>query len=316
MDTDSLVENQIDDGQRLIDQLTREEFEVLVAFWIRTSAEGQWQLYIASPTIDPKKMAQAYHKVYSSSSKLEDSCINASDLTLLHGANPVAQAALQIRNRHSGRSLTRFHGKRLGNLSIADAYIYPPAEKWFDGFDEIKRIFPSAVVFTIPVLFEDALPTKFDPFVGCINAGTFEGRALGTVMFHGSKGSSGQRLAELYFVHRPEGWNTLYRADTQRYEEVRHLTTGEPIYRSVDFGPLAASKTQRKPGDDQIEMIKSLMEKGEYITLEPDRTPIYSIPYTPLAKAAGTAERPLDWEGLRVFIQSGGTVNTHAPAKK
>lgn len=321
MDTDLLVDNQIDDGQRLdgqrlIDQLTREEFEVLVAFWIRISEEGQWQLYLASPAIDPEKMGEAYRKVYSSLRKLEQSCVTASDLNLLNGANPVAQAALRIRDRYPGRSPTRFHGKRLGNISIEEAYIYPPAEKWFTGFDEIKRIFPSATVFTIPVLYEDSHPAKLGAYMGSINVANFEGRAPGTVMFQGPKGSSGKRLAELYFIHRPEGWNTLYRADTQRYEEVRHVATGEPIYRSVDFGPLAALKTQEKPGEDQIQWIQSLMATGHYITLGPDPTPIHSIPYTPPAKAGAAAEQPLDWEGVRLFIQSGGTVQAHASEKK
>lgn len=316
MDTDLLVEDQIDDGQRLIDQLTREEFPVLVAFWLRTSEEGQWQLYIASPSIEPEKMGEAYRKVYHSLRQLEPSCVNASDLKLLNGANPVAQAAIRIRDRYSGRSPTRFNGKRLGNLSIEGAYIYPPAEKWFPGFDEIRRIFPSATVFTIPVLFQDAHPAKFRGTMGCINAAPFEGRAPGTVMFQGPKGSSSKRLAELYFVHRPEGWNTLYRADTQRYEEVRHVGTGEPIYRSVDFAPLAALKTQEKPGEDVIERIRSIMEKGgHYMTLSPDTTPIHSIPYTPPAKSGSGEVRPLDWEGVREFIQNGGKVDLH-PANK
>ena len=209
-----------------------------------------------------------------------------------------------------------FNGKRLGNISIEGAYIYPPAEKWFTGFDEIRRIFPSATVFTIPVLFEDAHPAKLGACMGCINAANFEGRAPGTVMFQGPQGSSGKRLAELYFVHRPEGWNTLYRADTQRYEEVRHAATGDPIYRSVDFGPLAALKTQEKSGEDQIEMIKGIMEKGgHYMTLAPDTTPIHSIPYTPPQKTGGTAKQPLDWEGLRAYIQSGGRVDLYPKPK-
>ena len=128
------------------------------------------------------------------------------------------------------------------------------------------------------------------------------------------KGSSGQPLAELYFVYRPEGWNTLYRADTKRYEEVRHVNTGEPLYRSADYGLLAALKTQRKPGEDQIERIRAMMEQGYYITLPPDETPIYSIPYTPPVKAGGEPAQPLDWEGLREHLQSGGRINLYSPA--
>jgi hypothetical protein len=82
MDTELLVEEQIDDGQRLIDQLIRDEVEVNVGFWVRTSEEGLWHLYIASPAINPEKLGEAYRKVYASLNKL---CISI--------AGPTAMAA-------------------------------------------------------------------------------------------------------------------------------------------------------------------------------------------------------------------------------
>lgn len=308
MDTETLVENQIDDGQRLIDQLTRDEFEVLVAFWLKTSEEGAWQLYVASPSVDMEKLGEAYRKVYASLKRLDQSWVTPSDIKLLNGTNPVAQDALRVQERSPGRCPTRFHGKRLGNITIEEAYIYPPPAKRFKGFDEIKRNFPSAEIFTIPVLFAEAHPAALSSFMGCVNAQAFEGRAPTTVLFMGPQGSSGKPLAELFFIHRPEGWNTLYRADTQRYEEVRHVGTNEPPYRSVDFAPLAALRTQRKPGEDQIEMIKATMERGSHnMTLQPDNVTVQGIPCT-LPAREGAAARTLDWEGLRVYIQSGGRV--------
>jgi hypothetical protein len=308
MDTETLVENQINDGQRLIDQLTRDEFEVLVAFWLKTREEGAWQLYIASPSVDMDKLGEAYRKVYASLNRLEQSWVSPSDLKLLNGTNPVAEDALRVRERYPGRSPTRFHGKRLGNISIEEAYIYPSAGKWFKGFDEIKQNFPSAEVFTIPVLFTEAHPATVSRFMGSVNAEAFEGRAPTTCLFMGIQGSSGKPLGELYFIYRPEGWNKLYRADTQKYEEVRHVATNEPLYRSVDFAPLAALRTQRKPGEDQIEMIKATMGRGAYdMTLQPDNVTVQSIPCKLPAKE-GAAERTLDWEGVRAYIQSGGRV--------
>ena len=301
MDTDLLVDDRIDDGQRLIDQLTREEFEVLAAFWIRASEDGLWQLYIASPSIDPEKLGEAYRQVYAALRKLEPSSVSPSDLDLINGANPVARAVIEVRDRYPGKPPTRYHGKRLGNFSIEEAYIYPPAGKWFEGFDEIEKNFPSAEVFTMPVLFEDIHSAKSTPCLGATNAETFEGRRPGTVLFMGPKGSSRQPVAELYFVYRPEGWNTLYRADTQRYEEVCHVGTGEPLYRSADYSVLAALKTQKKPGEDQIERIKAGMRPGDYITRPPDETPIPT---------------PVDWESLRAHIQCGGRIELHSPAKK
>ena len=59
-----------------------------------------------------------------------------------------------MRDRHPAKAPTRYQGIRLGNTWIEEAYIYPPPGKWFKGFEEIKQNFPSAEVFTIPVLFE------------------------------------------------------------------------------------------------------------------------------------------------------------------
>jgi hypothetical protein len=36
------------------------------------------------------------------------------------------------------------------------------------------------------------------------------------------------------------GWNRFLNPETQRWEEIRHGTTGETVYQSVDFSPLAA----------------------------------------------------------------------------
>jgi hypothetical protein len=247
MDTGLLVEERIDDGQRLVDQLVRDGFEVLVAFWVKTSEEGVWHLYIASPAVNPNKVGEAFRTVFASLSKLPNSWVSPSEIKLVTGTSPVARAAVEIRDRYPGKSPTRFHGKRLGNLIIEEAYIYPPSGKWFEGFDEIKRNFPSAEVFTVPVLSKDVHSEHYGPCVGCINAADFEGKARGTVMFLGPQGSSSKRVGELVFVHRPEGWNTIYRADTKRYEEVRHVGSDEPLYRYADFGPFAEPRRTESP---------------------------------------------------------------------
>ena|SRR5208337_825455 len=66
MDTELLVECQFDDGQRLVDQLIRDDFEISVAFWLKTSEEGLWHLYIASPFVDEERLGVAYRMVYAS----------------------------------------------------------------------------------------------------------------------------------------------------------------------------------------------------------------------------------------------------------
>lgn len=129
MDTELLVESQIDDGRRLVDQVVRDGFDVSVAFWVKTSEEGLWHLYIASPSVDEGKLGEAYRKVYASLGKIPDSWVSPSDIKLINDANPIAQDVIAVRNRYPARIPTRYRGKRIGNVSIVEAYIYPPPVK-------------------------------------------------------------------------------------------------------------------------------------------------------------------------------------------
>jgi hypothetical protein len=124
MDTELLVE-QKDDGLRLLEQLARDGFDVIVGFWLRTSDDGPWHLYIASPSVDEERSTEAYRTLYSSLNKTPSSWVSPSDVKLLNDQNPIAQAAIEVRDRYTSRMATIFRGKRLGSLSIKEAYVYP-----------------------------------------------------------------------------------------------------------------------------------------------------------------------------------------------
>jgi len=162
---------------------------------------------------------------------------------LVNDRNPIVQEAVEVRDRDSARTPTRYRGKRLGGLSITEAYIYPPPRSNFKGFDEIKKRFPSAEIFWVRIGNTGDLLGTVIPYVGKINQNEFEGKAPGTLMFMGSQASSREPSAKLGFVYRPEGWNTLFNPATQKWEEVVHVTTGKPLYEAADFSPLAAMKT-------------------------------------------------------------------------
>ena len=72
MDTDVLVDDRIEDGQRLVTQLVRDRFEVRAAFWVKTSEESLWQLCIASPSIDAAHLGDAYSTVFAALGKTPD----------------------------------------------------------------------------------------------------------------------------------------------------------------------------------------------------------------------------------------------------
>ncbi|HUY32370.1 MAG TPA: hypothetical protein VMV69_06285 [Pirellulales bacterium] len=127
MDTELLVDDRIDDGRKLIAELVRDGFDVTAAFWIKTSEEGLWRLYIVSKSVDTAKIGEGYLPVYACLRRIPDPCIALSDIRLVNATNPIARDAITVRDRYPGRIPARFQGKRLGNLAIEEAYIYPPA---------------------------------------------------------------------------------------------------------------------------------------------------------------------------------------------
>jgi hypothetical protein len=254
MDTELLVEDRIEDGRRLVAELIKEGFDVTVAFWVRTSEEGLWFLYVGSTSVESGKVGDAYITAYDCLARLPNSSISLSDIKLVPATNPIAKDAKEIRDRYAGRVPTKYHGKQLGRMAIEEAYIYPEPGKWFRGFDEIKEKFPTAEAFSIIVPYpgstqsKGSFPRGFAPYMGKINDSVFEGRAAGTVLFMGPEGTSDPSVVELVFVHRPEGWNTVYHLTSGEAQngfrpEVRSDTPEKPSYESADFSQFTAMKS-------------------------------------------------------------------------
>src|SRR6185312_17372515 len=116
MDTELLVENRIEDGQKLVTELVVAGFDVTVAFWIKTFEEGLWFLYIGSTSVEPSKIGDAYRTLYACLSRIPGPWVDMSQVMLIEAGNPIAKDAMAARDRQPGRLPVRFHGKRLGNL--------------------------------------------------------------------------------------------------------------------------------------------------------------------------------------------------------
>lgn len=125
MDTELLVDDRIDEGRALISELFTDAFDVAVAMWIKTSEEGRWFFYVGSSSVEVQELGNAYRRVYACLSRIPNSSIALSDIKLVNVGHAIARDAIAIRDRNPARIPTRYHGKRLGNLSIEDAYIYP-----------------------------------------------------------------------------------------------------------------------------------------------------------------------------------------------
>jgi hypothetical protein len=135
MDTVTLVDAQIDDGQRLLDRLTEEGIVVRAACWVNPVEEDRWSLYIATPAVDEKGATEAYRQVYRVLRSLGDTWITSSDVKLVGEKHPVAHEALDLQQRSSGRMLTRPRHPLLGSMPVEEMYVYPPGkvEVWVYG---------------------------------------------------------------------------------------------------------------------------------------------------------------------------------------
>jgi hypothetical protein len=96
----------------------------LPAWWVKTS-EDLWFLYIGTSSVSTMGLADAYRVVYSVLTRIPHARFALSDIKIIDANNPIARAAIEVRNRYPARLATRYHVKRLGSMAIEEAYIYP-----------------------------------------------------------------------------------------------------------------------------------------------------------------------------------------------
>jgi len=112
MDQATLVEHQIDDVPKLIDELKVDNFDVKAAFWLYTSEAGQWFLYLVSDVVDQKMK------------RLTKLWIDPFEVKLVGTGDPVAKAVIDFVSKQHAPLATRVRGTNLGDVYIENAYIY------------------------------------------------------------------------------------------------------------------------------------------------------------------------------------------------
>jgi len=124
MDTITLEENQIEDGQRLLDQLSWENVPIRAACWVKPWDQDRWSLYIATPLVEENGITEAYREMLRVLRSLGNLWISDSDIKLIGDKHSITREVLKQQQRFPGRTLMR--SRLLGDLSIEDAYVYPP----------------------------------------------------------------------------------------------------------------------------------------------------------------------------------------------
>lgn len=129
MDTVTLVENQIEDGQRLLDRLQERGFAVLAACWMKPVEEGRWCLFIASPVRDQKGPLAGYGEVIDALRALGQVWIDSSDITLVGERHPLVRDVRNALQRAPGWVPMRYAGEQFGGIPADGVYVYPLGKK-------------------------------------------------------------------------------------------------------------------------------------------------------------------------------------------
>ncbi len=125
MDQGPLVTEQIDAGARFVREFAKYT-PVQTAFWLKSTDDNQWFLYVAGDQIGDLGVRSAYEEVIRIAAKMPDSWLDPFQIKVMGTNKPVPKAVLQIQKQYPGSLPTRYHGPPLGGLSIEEVYIYPP----------------------------------------------------------------------------------------------------------------------------------------------------------------------------------------------
>jgi hypothetical protein len=128
MDLCTLVDRLIDDGQRLSEQLSQNGLEVVAAFWLKAVEDERWYFYLVSPLVESEGISQAYTQFHTSLREVPPLLwLDPLEVKVIGVTDPIAKHILAIhaqRTRHREFPI-RWRGKRLGEMNVDDAYLYP-----------------------------------------------------------------------------------------------------------------------------------------------------------------------------------------------
>jgi hypothetical protein len=128
MDQGTLVNGQINDGQKLIDRLAENGVAVLAACWMKESDGGLWYLYLVTPLVgEDGARRPAYHRINAVIRALPQPLrMDPFQKKVVGPLEPVGQAILDLQRRYAGRLPVWYGEATLGGVSIDAAYLYPP----------------------------------------------------------------------------------------------------------------------------------------------------------------------------------------------
>jgi hypothetical protein len=125
MDKVTLVETDKEDGQKLLTELTRHDFPVTAAAWVKTEDNARWYLFIATPLESRGGPHQGYSRLFSIWPAIpQPFWLKSYDVKLISPDDPIARDALEMLRQYPGNRPIPYGGDHFGRESVEGAYIY------------------------------------------------------------------------------------------------------------------------------------------------------------------------------------------------
>jgi hypothetical protein len=120
----TLVEADIDAGEKLLVQLDRSKFPVFAAFWMLQSESGEWRLILGTPVVDQAGTRSAYRRLQEQTKGRVSPPVPLSDISLVGTTDPLVKLLGQAIQTGPGVSRIRFSHNVIDGVLIQDALIY------------------------------------------------------------------------------------------------------------------------------------------------------------------------------------------------
>lgn len=124
MDYEPLVNEDKDAGLRLV-QLIHKSHPVQVAFWMKTSDNSGWRLYIAGDWVPYMHAREGLAIVLDAINVLHDDDIDFFRITVIPSSHPMALAAQEFWRKYPGSVPAFSRDSHFGETSVDQVYLYP-----------------------------------------------------------------------------------------------------------------------------------------------------------------------------------------------
>jgi hypothetical protein len=124
MDQDTLVNNQIDDGEAFIRDYS-DYVPIVAAFWVKPAESESWYLYIASAEINDGNLRERYREVLRRVGSQKYVWLDALHVKLINSEDSLAREVKKIRDQTAPALPVRYNLASIAGLPTDGCYIYP-----------------------------------------------------------------------------------------------------------------------------------------------------------------------------------------------